>query len=98
MSDDKVEISFLTGNEELPSLHTDERFAILATCILSQQSAGFRNVVDLREAKCEDCGASGFNSGWGYWLYACGAEVLTDGELGEPCPRKPTPPMSGERG
>lgn len=49
---------------------------ILAVCIATQQRAGFRELLDMRLLKCPDCGAPGFNSGWGYWQFECGNEVL----------------------
>jgi hypothetical protein len=84
MTDTIDQISFINGEGDLSS---DERIACLATCVVSQQSAGFRNVIDIREAHCPDCTASGFNTGWGYWSFACGAEILTDGEPSERCGR-----------
>lgn len=59
--------------------------ALAAVCVCSQQAAEFRECIDLRQVKCPDCGSEGFNSGWGYWTFVCGAEILTDGEPSEPC-------------
>lgn len=98
MSDDVLEVQFLRGDagDDFVNLANDPKLALLATCIISQQSAGFedrkgRPVADLREVKCPTCGAPGFNTGWGYWKHACGAEVLTDGEESEPCNAKQEP-------
>ncbi len=74
------------ANAGAKNLATDPRLALLAVCIASQQSAGFKTYLDLREVPCRDCGASGFNTGWGYWRHECGAEFLSDGEESEPCP------------
>jgi hypothetical protein len=67
------------------NLAQDERIALLAVCVASQQSAGFRDYIDLREAACPNCEAVGFNAGWGYWAFVCGAEILSDGEPCKPC-------------
>ena len=63
----------------------EERLCCLAVCVASQQAAGFKNYLDLRQSDCPDCGAPGFNSGWGVWLFACGAEIHSDGTPSEPC-------------
>lgn len=92
--DENIEPQFLRGDSAgLVNLAGDAKMRLLATCIISQQHAGFedrkgRPVVDLREAKCESCGAPGFNTGWGYWKHECGAEVLSGGEESEPCGAK----------
>jgi len=80
--EDEVRVRFLSGDGDLS---TDPRLALLATCIVSQQAAGFREAVDLRESKCPDCGSPGFNTGWGAWVFTCGAEWLTDGEPASQC-------------
>lgn len=67
------------------NLVEDEKIKFLATCIVSQQRAGFGDVIDLREGRCPDCKAIGFNTGWGYFAYTCGAEILSDGEEGKQC-------------
>lgn len=84
------ELVFLKGEGDLSG---DPRLAQMAKCIVWQQDAGFRNRIDLREAKCPHCGASGFNSGWGYFSFSCGREVMPDGEETEPC----SSPKKGER-
>lgn len=81
-----ADYSFMKGGPDAPSLHTDLRLATLAACVADQQAAGFKGVIDLREAKCRCCGASGFNTGFGFWRFACGAEVMPDGDECEPCP------------
>ena len=65
-----------------------ERLNILAVCIATQQAAGFDNRLDTREAKCHTCNASGFNTGFGYWQFACGATLLSDGEPDDHCPKE----------
>ncbi len=77
------DINFLAGEGDLSS---NPRMALLAVCIKSQQDAGFKHTIDLREGKCSDCNASGFNTGWGVFKFTCGAEILTDGEMTTPCP------------
>ncbi len=67
------------------NLSENPESALLAACIAEQQAAGFGDYLDLRRPSCQDCGAPGFNTGWGYWRFGCGAEVLSDGEPGEPC-------------
>lgn len=68
----------------------DERLALMAVCVAHQQNAGFKTYIDLRQAPCQDCGGAGFNTGWGYWLHVCGAEVMSGGEPSAPCGRKPS--------
>lgn len=88
MSEDH-EIRFLKNDDGTPGLEVDERLALLAVCVVSQQAAGFKDVVDLREAHCPQCSAPGFNTGWGVWKFTCGAEVHTDeeGTFAEHCPK-----------
>jgi hypothetical protein len=74
-------------DESVTDLSKDHRLAMLACCVASQQSAGFRDWIDIREAKCPDCNAPGFNTGWGVWRFACNAEIHSDGEPCEPCPK-----------
>ena len=81
MKDDDA-LHFLAGFGDLSA---DPRLACLAVCVVNQQAAGFRNAIDIREATCPDCKASGFNTGWGFWRFSCGAEILIGGEFGEPC-------------
>ena len=89
-------IRFSRSGECSKNFADDPVIALLAVCIHSQQAAGFREAIDLRQVECPDCGSEGFNSGWGYWRFVCGAEVLTDGTPGEPCPKdKPDPPSGG---
>lgn len=66
------------------NLADDARLATLACCVASQQSAGFKDWLDLRQVPCPKCAAGGFNTGWGYWKFACGAEVC-GGDITEPC-------------
>lgn len=80
-------IRFAEFTDEMPRSDDQERLDCLAAAVLNQQRAGFKSYVDTREAKCADCGASGFNTGWGFWHFACGMEILSDGEPGEPCGR-----------
>ncbi len=80
---DGAEIRFLAGDGDLSG---DERLKLLAVCVLHQQNAGFRNVIDMREAHCL-CGASAFNTGWGYWLAECGTEISADAEEPIRCER-----------
>jgi hypothetical protein len=68
------------------NLADDRRLATLAVCIAHQQRAGFKNYLDLRVVKCPRCDADGFNTGFGFWRFSCGAEILSDGTPGEPCP------------
>ena len=65
----------------------DSRDRVLAICVAMQQSAGFNQVIDTREMKCPLCKAPGFNTGWGYWRFACGAEQMTDGDMSTSCKR-----------
>ncbi len=71
------------------NLADDPTMKCLATCIVSQQAAGFKTkrgpLVDLRQMACPTCGSPGFNTGWGYFLFSCGEEVLSDGEARRQC-------------
>ena len=81
---------FMAGSDSALSLHRDPKLALLASCIANQQKAGFKNVIDMREAKCAVCEAPGFNTGWGFFAFTCGAEILND-EEGTPstsCPHE----------
>jgi hypothetical protein len=86
MNDAAVEIRFATDVGDCKNRKDDPRLALLAVCVHSQQSAGFKNYIDLREVECPTCEAPGFNTGWGYWRFTCGAETLTCGEPSAPCP------------
>lgn len=63
--------------------------AHFATCLLSQQEAGFGDTVDARQVDCPTCGAPGFNSGWGYWSFACGGQMLTSEDAAATCEGPP---------
>jgi hypothetical protein len=89
-----TKMRFADHNEDAPSASDQERLDCLAACIVNQQNAGFGSYLDVREMHCADCGASGFNTGWGFWEFACGLEVLTDGEPSVPCSRTPPPPTA----
>lgn len=80
----KMGFTFEAGST---SASVEPRMRILASCVALQQSANFGTHLDIREAKCERCGASGFNTGWGYVAFACGAEMLTSGDVDAPCPK-----------
>ncbi|API59495.1 hypothetical protein BSL82_15805 [Tardibacter chloracetimidivorans] len=76
----------------------DQASTILAVCVVHQQNAGFKNYIDLRRVECPSCSAAGFNTGWGYWLFACGAEILSDGEVGAGCQHtQPSGPSGGDQ-
>ena len=85
MSDDGEKIRFAENGDEAPAAADQDRLNALAAAVLNQQRAGFKNYVDAREMKCADCGASGFNTGWGFWQFACGLEVMSDGEESDLC-------------
>lgn len=92
----ETEIKFMRGDEEgCTNLADDPKIALIAACIVMQQSAGFRDkkgnaVVDLRQIDCPECNAPGFNTGWGHWLFQCGAEIIPgdDAHFSEPCGKK----------
>lgn len=71
--------SVMADSEGFENLAHDPKLRLLAECIADQQAAGFRFVLDLRQAPCPGCGAPGFNTGWGYFRHTCGSEV-TNGE------------------
>lgn len=76
-----------------------DRLDCLAYCIASQQGAGFMDFIDTRTAHCPECGAPGWNTGWGYFRHVCGAEIGggEDGVFLEPCGATPTPESSHEQ-
>lgn len=76
---------FAADEAGAPSLHHDARLALLACCVATQQAAGFRDYIDLRQGECPDCKAAGFNTGWGVWQFTCGGEAFPDGEEATPC-------------
>lgn len=85
-------VSFIAGGAGdgwAANLRDDPKMRLLAACIVHQQDAGFGAAADLRQATCPECGAPGFNTGWGYFAYECGAEILTDDEAtsSSPCGR-----------
>lgn len=85
-------------HDQIAAAADQDRLNCLAACIANQQKAGFGAYLDVREANCETCGAAGFNTGWGFWNFACGAEVLTCGEGTVPCPTTNHPRGSEEPG
>lgn len=76
---------FAPHDEGAPEAKDQDRINVLAVCIAHQQHAGFKNYLDVRELHCATCKASGFNTGWGYWQFACGLTILSDGEGDNPC-------------
>lgn len=90
----KGEISFIMENDpSVENLATDGKMRLLASCIISQQNAGFKDakgkpVADMRVLRCANCGAHGYNTGWGYWKFECGAEQMPDGEPSRVCTRR----------
>jgi len=60
------------------------RDQLLAECVLSQNEAGF-SVPDVGEFPCTECGAVGFNTGWGYQKHLCGGERVNDPEYSSEC-------------
>lgn len=81
---------FADHSEECPPSADQERLDCLAAAIANQQAANFGTYLDVRELNCADCGASGFNTGWGFWQFSCGLEVLSDGEVCCDCTRTPS--------
>lgn len=69
------------------NLALDPKLALLAVCVVNQQR--FTNTIDLRQAKCLKCGAVGYNTGWGFWRFTCGAGIFPDGEFAAPCGATP---------
>lgn len=83
---------FLMGAGDLSG---DPTLRLMAECVADQQSAGFKNSIDLRKWLCPTCRAAGFNVGWGYRRFVCGAEILNDGEDTEskPCGGRAQAPL-----
>ena len=73
-------------HDEIEAAKDQDRLNCLAAAIVNQQAAGFGTYLDTREVNCSTCKASGFNTGWGYWQFACGMEVMSGGEVDTPCP------------
>lgn len=75
------------GEEGVEDLSEDPRLALLAVSVANQQKAGFGPYLDLRQAHCPHCEAPGFNTGWGFWQFTCGLELLAgdEGIEDEPC-------------
>jgi hypothetical protein len=69
--------------------------ALALTCGFLQAQAGFREP-DMGSGACPNCRMIGFNTGWGYTRFACGAEILNgaEPEWDKPCPT-PTPAEGG---
>lgn len=88
MTDEATEYNFLKA-DGVPNLADDPRLSLFAVCVASQQSAGFKTTIDARQFECPICKAAGFNTGWGYTMYTCGSEVLSDGEISVSC-KEPT--------
>lgn len=76
---------FAPSIEGAPSLHDDDRLALLAKCVADQQRAGFKEYLDIRQFQCCRCHAPGFNTGWGVIEYTCGATMHSDGEWADEC-------------
>lgn len=84
---DEGVFQFAPASDGVPSLADDSKIGLLTICIAHQQAAGFGIYIDAREFKCPSCQAPGFNTGFGYFKFTCGAEVLTvDGDFTEACP------------
>jgi len=79
------EFRFMVFGDDAPddggyvNLARDGRLRLMAECVVTQQRAGFGDVLDLRQCPCPECGQPGFNTGLGYFRHTCGAEV-TNGE------------------
>jgi hypothetical protein len=58
---------------------------ILEECLASQKKAGFKQE-DRRSVPCPMCTSPGYNTGWGWWAFECGGEVLSDGTVDVKCP------------
>ena len=79
------EYRFAPSIDGAPSLHIEDRLALMAKCIADQQRAGFGEYLDIRQFECCGCGAPGFNTGWGVTEYTCGASVHSDGTWSDKC-------------
>jgi hypothetical protein len=88
MKDASDEFRFAEHDKNWPAADDQGRLDALAACIANQQKSGFGNYLDVREMKCGCCGSSGFNTGWGFFEFACGAtQINGDDDGGDPCPR-----------
>lgn len=77
---------YIRSDEGEANLSNDSSIKFLAQCIVFQQRAGFGHVIDLRRATCSICKSCGYNTGFGYFKFLCGAELMTDGDESIPCP------------
>lgn len=79
--------TFLRSMPGRPDHAADPTMALMAICVAEQQRAGFGTTIDLRHFECPSCRGAGFNSGWGFFRFTCGAEILTgdDGDITNPC-------------
>ena len=88
---DEKNVKFTSSEVGEHNLADDPKLRLLAFCIISQQDAGFKDghgntFVDLRQGECPTCKGAGFNTGWGFWKFVCGAEILnSEGDYIEPC-------------
>lgn len=77
------------GNRDFPvgSLPKDFVSAITASQIEANKGWAPDNdgLIDRRVVNCPRCGAPGMNTCWGYWAFTCGAEIMPDGAVCEPC-------------
>lgn len=76
---------FLRSQAGETNLVEHDSTKLLAECIVLQQRAGFGDVIDLRQVDCPTCHAHGYNTGFGYVAFTCGAEMMPDGELSKEC-------------
>jgi hypothetical protein len=66
-------------------LFTPSVITLAMRCAHMQASAGLKKP-DVRIFNCPYCNAPGFNTGWGYSAFDCGAEILSDSEVSTECP------------
>lgn len=87
-------VRFMAPVEGAPNAAEDPMIRLLCENVVSQRLANFHYkgepLVDARRFSCPSCGAAGFNSGWGYCVFTCGAEVTNgeDGEFTAECPHE----------
>lgn len=78
----------IAGNTPLPEGESkDGGLRLAVQCGHLQARAGFARPDD-RVFACPSCALPGFNTGWGYCAFECGAEVLNgeEGEWSTECP------------
>lgn len=90
MSDQTVEDRVIKNNNQfysIANLPREFRDGILEAQIAANKgwAPDNKGFIDERIAHCPTCQALGMNTCFGYWAFVCGADIMPDGEVSEPC-------------